>query len=87
MKTLILAAASLSLAACASHPPAAPGAAVRLTLATQVLNPGAGAAAEANAGYDGKAAKAGFDAYQKSYAAPQPQPNALTIGVGGSTNR
>ena len=31
---------------------------------------------------DGKAAKAGYDAYLKSYQEPQQQAGALTIGIG-----
>ena len=59
------------------------GDAVSLTTAQQVINPGAGLNQDPVAGLDGKAAKSGFDAYQKSYKAPEPQSNTFTIGIGG----
>lgn len=91
MRTLFSAALCLSAlytAGCAMNQSAPPlGASVGLTLAQQVLDPGAGVRREPPSGIDGQAAKSGFDAYQKSYRAPQPQPNAFTIGVGGGGGR
>lgn len=57
---------------------------VSLTMAQQQLFPGAGANADPVKGIDGKAAKSAYDAYQKSYRAPEPQTNSFTIGVGGA---
>lgn len=63
------------------------GAGIRVTMATQVMNPGAASDLDPVAGLDGKAAKSGYDAYQKSFTAPTPQQNQLTIGLGGSSGR
>jgi hypothetical protein len=49
----------------------------------QVLSPQAGANRDPVAGMDGKAARAAYAAYQKSFAVPAPQAAAFTIGVGG----
>lgn len=59
------------------------GATVSLTMAQQVMNPAAGTNSDPVSGVDGQAAKSSYDAYQKSYRAPQPQQNVFTIGVGG----
>lgn len=59
------------------------GETVRLVKAQQTLNPGAALNTNPVTGMDGKAAKSGYDAYQKSYATPEVQPNAFTIGIGG----
>ena len=59
------------------------GESVRLINAQQTLNPNAGANTNPVAGMDGKAAKSAMDLYQKSFAAPEPQQNVFTIGVGG----
>lgn len=80
--TFLFAAVALCLGGCAHEQPV--GASVGLTMAQQVLDPQAGANPATVAGLDGQAAKSGFDAYQKSFRAPQPQPNAFTIGVGGA---
>lgn len=47
----------------------------------QVLDPQALQRARV-AGFDGRAANAAYEAYQKSQAAPAPQAAAFTIGVG-----
>lgn len=60
------------------------GASISLTMAQQVINPAAGTNRDPVSGVDGKAAKSGYDTYQKSFRAPQPQPNVFTIGVAGS---
>ncbi|MBZ2208550.1 pilus assembly protein [Massilia soli] len=79
--------ATMLAASCALPPNAQPdplGATVSLTMAQQVINPAAGANPDPVAGIDGKAAKGGYDAYQKSFRAPVPQPNVFTIGVAGN---
>lgn len=79
--------AALSAASCAMpiNEPAPPlGATVSLTMAQQVMNPAAGINPNPVSGVDGKAAKSGYDAYQKSFRAPVPQQNVFTIGVGSS---
>ena len=74
---------SLGTAGCATNQPAPPlGGTVGLTLAQQILDPGANANRPSVDGIDGQAAKSGYDAYQKTYRAPQPQQNVFTIGVG-----
>ena len=77
----------LALAGCASNTPLLDrqfGAAVSLMTAQQTLNPRAALNRDAVLGIDAQAAKSGYDEYQKTYRAPVPQPNALTIGVGGA---
>lgn len=51
--------------------------------AQQVINPNAGTNTNPVAGIDASAAKSAQDRYQQSFKAPQPQPNAFTIGIGG----
>lgn len=77
------------LSACAPMSPefdARFGEAVQRSTKRQILDPDA---ANANAGIDhpgidGKAGKAVMDRYHKSMVHPQPQPDAMSIGVGGS---
>jgi hypothetical protein len=59
------------------------GQSVSLIKAQQIMNPDAGRNGDPIAGIDGKAAKSGYDQYQKSFRTPEPQPNAFTIGIGG----
>lgn len=59
------------------------GESVNLVKAQQTLNPEASRNTDPVKGIDGKAAKSGYDAYQKSYATPEPQTSAFTIGIGG----
>lgn len=59
------------------------GTTVSLTMAQQVLDPAAGTNRDPVSGMDGQAAKSNYDSYQKSFQAPQPQPNVFTIGVAG----
>ncbi len=59
------------------------GQSLSLIKAQQILNPEAGRNTDPVAGMDGKAAKSGYDLYQKSFTAPEPQPNVFTIGIGG----
>jgi hypothetical protein len=66
----------------AQEPPM--GATVSLTMAQQVMHPTAGTNTDTVSGIDGKAAKSGYDTYQKSFRAPAPQPNVFTIGVAGT---
>ena len=58
------------------------GQSVSLIKAQQTLNPSASRNTNPVNGLDGVAAKSGYDAYQKSYAAPLPPANAFTIGIG-----
>lgn len=82
----ILLGIALSSAGCAMPPnmPEPPmGASISLTMAQQVMNPAAGTNRDPVSGQGGQTAKSGYDAYQKTYRAPMPQPNVFTIGVGG----
>lgn len=88
-RTLIAACLALPvlLAGCASNTPQLDrqfGQAVSLMQAQQVIDPQAGKRPEP-AGLDGRAARSAYEQYQKSYAAPEPQPQAFTIGIGGSS--
>lgn len=75
---------SLSSAGCATQEQATPfGASVSLAMSQQVLDPLAGTRQATVNGMGGQEAKSAYDAYQKTYRAPQPQPNVFTIGVGG----
>ena len=79
--TCLLAAA---LAGCAAQTPRLDsrfGYAVAAARMQQSLTPTAAPQQPVN-GLDGKAAKAGYDAYQKSFQEPAPQAGALTIGIG-----
>ncbi|MDC8759250.1 pilus assembly protein [Janthinobacterium fluminis] len=58
------------------------GESVKLLQAQQTLRPDAVRNADPVAGVDGKAAKAAYERYQKSFATPEPQADAFTIGVG-----
>lgn len=76
---------SLLSAGCVTQPVAAPfGASVSLAMAQQVLDPMAGAKHAGVEGMGAQEAKSAYDAYQKTFRAPQPQPNVFTIGVGGA---
>lgn len=76
---------ALCAAGCATQPATqALGASVSLAMAQQVLDPTAASRQPTAAGIDGQAAKSAYDAYQKSFRAPQPQPNVFTIGVGAA---
>lgn len=85
MKTLLCATgAALLLGGCASNTPYLDsqfGQATRMMQAMQTIAP-QGQAGNPGAGVDGKAAKSGYDLYQKSYRAPEPQTQAFTIGLG-----
>lgn len=85
MKTIFCAAgAALLLGGCASNTPYLDsqfGQANRMMQAQQTINPH-GLPGNPSAGVDGKAAKSGYDEYQKSYRAPEPQTQAFTIGLG-----
>lgn len=75
--------ALLALAGCATRPAALPyGHRIALTMAQQVLDPLAGTKHDTVNGMGGQEAKSAYDAYQKTFRAPQPQPNVFTIGVG-----
>jgi hypothetical protein len=47
-----------------------------------VINPQAGLNRDPVTGLDGKAAVAGYNAYQKSFSAPVPQSGGMTISLG-----
>lgn len=73
-----------ALSGCASKSPRLDrefGMAVKAVTTEQILNPGAPVTG-AVATLDGKAARAAYDNYQKSFKDPQPQTGALSIGVG-----
>jgi hypothetical protein len=60
------------------------GQSLSLIKAQQILNPEASRNTDPVPGMDGRAAKSGYDLYQKSFKTPEPQSNAFTIGVGGT---
>lgn len=75
----------LAVAGCSSNTPNLDsqfGLAVSQLNAQQVLHPDAGLNADPVAGMDGKAASGAQQRYQKSFAAPEPQNNVFSIGVG-----
>jgi hypothetical protein len=51
--------------------------------AQQTLNPGAPSASDPGVGVDAQAIKSGYDNYQKSFKAPEPQPS-IFLGIGGA---
>jgi hypothetical protein len=55
---------------------------VRVALAQQIIDPSAAANTAPVNGLDGRAARSAMDQYQKSFSAPEPQRDVLTIGVG-----
>ncbi|MEG1115629.1 MAG: pilus assembly protein [Janthinobacterium sp.] len=59
------------------------GESVALLKAQQIMYPDAYRNANPVSGIDGKAGASAYQRYQKSFAAPEPQPNVFTIGVGG----
>jgi hypothetical protein len=72
-------------AGCVTQPTTTPfGANVSLTMAQQVLYPTALAKHTTVDGIGGQEAKSAYDAYQKTFRSPEPQPNVFTIGVGGA---
>jgi hypothetical protein len=58
------------------------GETVRVAMAQQIIDPSAAANPAPVNGLDGRAAKNAMDQYQKSFSAPEPQRDVLTIGVG-----
>ncbi|WP_107877492.1 hypothetical protein [Pseudoduganella sp. UC29_71] len=88
LRLALLAALAPLLAACAQQSPrtdAQMEQAVRLLTVQQVRNPGAARNAPPPDGIDGRAAASAYAQYQKSFQAPEPQPQAFTIGIGGGT--
>lgn len=89
LKRLVLACAFTLLATgCVQRAPfleSQMGQSLGMIRAQQVINPNAGSNADPVVGMDAKAAKSAQDRYQQSFKAPQPQPNAFTIGIGGGT--
>lgn len=59
------------------------GQSLKQVLAKQVIYPEAGRNRDPVSGIDGQAAAGAYATYQKSFVAPEPQTNALTIGIGG----
>ncbi|UCE32272.1 MAG: hypothetical protein JSW68_04975 [Burkholderiales bacterium] len=85
---IALGAAAATLAGCASHTPAFDanfGASLRVLQAQQTANPNAPTenAQKSPDGMEGETAQAAYDRYQRTFRAPEPQPNVFTIGVGG----
>jgi hypothetical protein len=74
----------LALTGCAAPPSAPYGETIAMTMAQQVIDPLAGTRQATANGVGGQEAKSAYDAYQKTFRAPQPQPNVFTIGVGGA---
>jgi hypothetical protein len=58
------------------------GQSLTLIKAQQTLNPEASRNTDPVAGMDGKAAKSGYDNYQKSFRTQEPPTGAFTIGIG-----
>ncbi|NMG74354.1 pilus assembly protein [Aromatoleum diolicum] len=80
----------LAITGCAATSPnwdARFGEAARIVAAQQVIAPDASRNADPVIGVDGKAAQAAMGEYAKSFTQPEPQPNVLTIGVGGGSGR
>lgn len=88
MKKLILATAALAVASgCVSRAPqmdAQFGHAVLQARSQQTLDMEAASKAGVPLGMEGKTAHSAYEQYQKSYRAPEPQPQAFTIGIGSS---
>jgi hypothetical protein len=59
------------------------GETVNLLKAQQTLNPEAARNTDPVSGLDGRAAKSGYDQYQRSFIVREPQPNPFVIGIGG----
>ncbi|MBA5686219.1 pilus assembly protein [Rugamonas apoptosis] len=85
MKTMLCAtSAALLLGACASNTPYLDsqfGQANRMLQTQQIILP-QGQAGNPSAGVDGQVARSGYDQYQKTFRAPEPQTQAFTIGLG-----
>jgi hypothetical protein len=85
MKTILCAAgAALLLGGCASNTPYLDsqfGQANRMMQAMETIAP-QGQGGNPSTGVDGKAAKSGYDQYQKTFKSPEPQSQAFTIGLG-----
>jgi hypothetical protein len=78
------------LAACTAQSPKLDsqfGQSMSLLQLQQVRHPDAGQLYSTADGMDGRAANSAYQQYQKSYQAPEPQPQAFTIGIGGSSSK
>lgn len=85
--TLMLCATAAMLTGCVQRAPfleSQMGQSLSMIKAQQVMRPDAGKNTDPVAGMDAKAAKGAQDRYQQSFKAPEPQPQAFTIGIGGS---
>ncbi|GAB3545520.1 hypothetical protein GCM10027343_22050 [Noviherbaspirillum agri] len=84
--TIVLGCAVLAVGGCATHYAAEEGFGdtVRAAKAQQIVNPDASRNTAAPTGFDGAAAKATVDRYQKSFETTQPATNVFNIGVGTS---
>lgn len=82
---LSLAVLALSTSACGTTPRLDRqfGRSVDLLRTQQIINPLAAMNQDPVSGMDGRAANAAYEAYQKSFTAPTPQPAAFSISVGG----
>ena len=83
VRTIALGIVTALLGGCAAHTPNLDsqfGYAVTALKMQQALTPSV--PPQQLSALDGKAAKAGYDAYQKSFQEPQSQAGALTIGIG-----
>jgi hypothetical protein len=78
------------LAACTAQSPHLDrqfGQSVSLLQLQQVRHPDAGQLYSTADGMDGRAASSAYQQYQKSFQAPEPQPQAFTIGIGGGSSK
>jgi hypothetical protein len=85
IKSYLLAAATLPLAACVQTTPrwdSQFGQSVRATVASQTLRPHAGVNADPVMGVDGKAALGAQHRYEHAFAQPEPPPSILINAVG-----
>lgn len=82
--TLLILAIAVAASACSTSPRMDRefGSSLRLAKAQQTLNPDAKLNRSPVNGLDAQAAKAAYDSYQRSFAAPDAQSNGFTIGVG-----
>lgn len=88
MKTPLIASAigtALLLSACSLTPrfDSEFGQSNRMLQAQQTMFP-QGTQGNPSTGIDGQATNSAYEQYQKTFKSPEPQPQAFTIGIGGS---
>lgn len=85
LRALCVCALAIASVGCASRTPYLDsqfGQSFTALKAQQTLNPGGVSTADPGVGVDAQALKSGYDNYQKSYRAPEPQPS-IFLGIGG----